>query len=425
MLKLYANDKKPITGMTPVLHQIFFGELPSREAGWVHGLRIAHARHVLWGLDRVKGAFGCEAEHALFQSLPPSAKAFTLASDFYRWRILAAYGGIYLDCDCELQGAAVPASLFASPALLMSQERTRAEQGTTSIIAATTATAQATAAHVFAQVRQRLWKLFPSGEEPARQLAKISNLARHGIGPHHLRTEWLPAATAAGHAWELLAPATAGGIDPAATIYHHGAGLWLKRDLPPWQTAQARRVQPASHHRQPQLASLQLTLSANGKTWIFSNAPDLDPAQLPIKAGDTCIWLNRAIHRQRIRAQGVTHILLVRRNANDRHGPKWFSPATHDGYDRIYYIKDSDWRQGRQWWHQYKAATSKTPTTGYVAWRLAQEASPNITLVGFNPSTNIGTPRWRGHAWQYEGDQYKAAQAHAVYPQKSLGLCLG
>lgn len=342
-------------------------------------LRTHTAHYVLWTEKELAEHFGNEAEWELFQALPDTPKANTLASDYYRWRILAP---------------SILATLYSLPELHMSQERTLPGQATTSIIVATSEAAQHTAKHIHYAATLQLRQLFPQGIDPAYSLSQIGNLARDGIGPHALRKDWLPTITERGREWYLLAPATAGGIDPAAAIYHHGSGTWL----PP----------------KKQTTRQSLSLPRTGSVWIISNAPALALAQLPIKAGDHCIWLNRARHRHQLTMAGLTHTLLVRRGRRPAaDGPRWFSPRTHDGMHRVYYLHDPDWRQGRPWWHRYKTATGKSPTTGHIAWHLARELRPtaHVHLVGFAPDRDTGTPRWQGHAWSYEAAAYAQAQA--------------
>lgn len=86
--------------MDKIVHQIWVGgPIPEREATWVAGVR-SHAeaagwQHKLWGWEELMEAYGSEPVADIFRRLMedfPMPTTYTLASDYYRLRVLAEGG---------------------------------------------------------------------------------------------------------------------------------------------------------------------------------------------------------------------------------------------------------------------------------------------------------------------------------------------
>ena len=99
--------------MAPLkVHQIWFGgNMPAEETQWTQGIRAGAERagleYNLWTETEIQREFGDEPAWGFFRNLldvEPGPKVLTLMSDYYRFRVLATHGGVYLDTDFMLSG---------------------------------------------------------------------------------------------------------------------------------------------------------------------------------------------------------------------------------------------------------------------------------------------------------------------------------
>ena len=89
------------------VHQLWIGgDIPAAESAWVAGVKKAAEsagwQHRLWDWPQLLKAYGAEPVAALFQRLMvdfPMPTTYTLMADYYRLRVLADGGGVYLDAD--------------------------------------------------------------------------------------------------------------------------------------------------------------------------------------------------------------------------------------------------------------------------------------------------------------------------------------
>lgn len=217
---------------------------------------------------------------------------------------------------------------------------------------------------------------------------------------------------------------------------HHVSPDDMQRIHAPWyrpsgivQQAlpQSRRQLPKigrhASNRAPSLKGLPdglLLPKGTERIIIFSNVPRLDITALRLKPGDHCIHLNRARHFDRARGiPGLTHALVIRAQAGHNHERQWFDPISTRGAMQIIHVMDGPMASRRPWWQQYcRDNPGKGPTTGFIAWHLATEANPRIPVVlaGFAPGEPFGSPLYKGHAWNYERDAYKAAGVCILRP---------
>lgn len=455
--------------MVRVVHQIWIGSaLPEPERGWVAGLRRAAVaagwEHRLWGWEELLAAFGTEPVAEVFRramSLPgevvsPEVVA-SLACDFYRSRVLAEGGGVYLDCDFECRGlwpdfeglsAAAGAEVlglaeFFAP--VMCAGFYAVADGLPMRLAA-----DAAAEYLLTVLPPDAPDFAPRLVAECRRDVPGGGLAQRGVGPGWRRRVVLPLWQRAGVRWAFV-PRTAVGHRQwggGSALVHMGAARWhevegaaalaelwsvraaaarrmvtaerrscggVTEELPLWRCPQSRRVLPSVVRRG---AAMMLPGARDGlvlppgvqRVVIFSNVPGLD-ARAVLQPGDFCIHINRARHFPAVKdVPGVLHALVVRRGRDRRTGRMvWYEPPAVEGFRQVLRVYDVPMRARRRWWQEYcRENPGKCPTTGFICLHLAREAAPALPVVpvGFNPGKDCGTYRWPGHAWDYEARVY-------------------
>lgn len=458
--------------MKRVCHQIWLGSaMPEQERGWVDGVRRAAEaagwEHQLWGWEELLEVFGAEPVTEVFRrafALPGEiispAVVASLACDYYRSRVLAEDGGVYLDADFECRG---PWPDFEELLAAAGVEVLGLEEFFSPVMCAgfyAAADGRAMRLATAAAEEYLLRVLPPEVEDFATRLVAEcrrdvpgGGLAQRGVGPGWRRRVVLPLWQASRVRWAFV-PRTAVGhrqwreasalVHMASARWHEQSGtalaaLWQARAraaqradfnaaLPVWLRPQGTRVLPKALPRramQPPAQTLMDGLTVPRgvrRVVVFSNVPGLN-ARAVLKPGDLAVHINRARHFSAARdVAGVTHALVVRRG-KDRAGggPIWFDPPSTAGFTQVLHVQDEPMRSRRCWWQEYcRANPRKCPTTGFICWHLAREAAPGlpVVLVGFNPGTDCGTYRWPGHAWEYEDRVYKQAGVHVLPPRK-------
>lgn len=452
--------------MKRVVHQIWLGcAMPEQERGWVDGVRRAVTaagwEHRLWGWVELLEAFGTEPVADVFRrvfALPEEvispAVAASLACDYYRSRVLADGGGVYLDCDFECRGpwpdfegllAAAGVDVlglaeFFKPVMCAGffavddgePMRCAAEAAAAYLLRTLPPESADFAARLVAECRRDV----PGG-----------GLAQRGVGPGWRRRVVLPMWERAGVRWAFVPREAVGhrqwGGGSGSALVHMGAARWHEQEgaalsrlwqqrahaarvaeargtvgaeLPPWLRPQSRRALPQVLRRgvaaMPPVGADGLLLPPGVRRGvIFSNVPGME-ARAVLQPGDWAVHINRARYFTAARdVPGVTHTLVVRRGKDCAGGgPIWFDPPSTAGFTQVLHVQDVPMRSRRCWWQEYcRANPRKCPTTGFICWHLAREAAPGlpVVLVGFNPGADCGTYRWPGHAWEYEAKIYE------------------
>ena len=452
--------------MRKTVHQIWIGSaMPEAERCWVAGVRRAATaagwEHRLWGWEELLEAFGAEPVADVFRrafALPGDvispAVVASLAVDYYRSRVLADGGGVYLDTDFECRGPwpDFEELLAASGVEVLGLEEFFSPVMCAGFYAVTDGRAMRLATDVAAEYLLRVMP--PDAVDFATRLVAEcrrdggrGGLAQHGVGPGWRRRVVLPMWERAGVRWAFAPREAVGhrqwGGGSGSALVHMGAARWHEQEgaelsrlwqaracaarvaeargtvgaeLPPWLRPQSRRALPQVLRRgvaaMPSVGADGLLLPPGvRRVVIFSNVPGV-AARAVLQPGDWAVHINRARHFTAARdAPGVTHTLVVRRG-KDRAGggPIWFDPPSTAGFTQVLHVQDVPMRSRRRWWQEYcREHPGKCPTTGFICWHLAQEAAPGlpVVLVGFNPGVDCGTYRWPGHAWEYEAEVYK------------------
>ncbi len=447
--------------MRRVVHQIWIGgEMPDKERSWIAGVRRAALaagwEHRLWEWPELLEVFGAEPVAEVFRrafALPAEvispAVVASLACDYYRSRVLAEGGGVYLDADFECRGAwpDVEGLLAAAGVDVLGLEEFFAPMMCAGFFAAADGRAMQLAAEAAAEYLLRV--LSPGAEDFATRLVVEcrrdvpgGGLAQRGVGPGWRRRVVLPLWQEAGVRWAMAPRTTVGHRQwgGGAALVHMGAARWHEQSgaalaalwqararaaqraefnaaLPVWLRPQGTRVLPKApprlavqHPQQPLSDGLTVPRGLR-RVVVFSNVPGLD-ARAVLRPGDLAVHINRARHFPAAsKVAGVTHAVVVRRGKDHAGGgPIWFDPPSTAGFSQVLHVQDVPMRSRRRWWQEYcRKNPRKCPTTGFICWHLAREAAPGlpVVLAGFAPGKDVGTYRWPGHAWEYEEKNYE------------------
>ena len=413
-------------------------------------------KYKLWGEVELWQTFGKEEEVRTLRTCLdtlPTPTSYSFASDFFRMRLVAEYGGLYLDADTNCQALV---ELPKKPGLYCSVERFNPRLWSTWLLWAPGEGGRAAARALWAAARAHFNEILPpfASDIPSRYIWQVRrDMPGHGagamgLGPAVFRRTMLPQLKAAGWHVEALPADVASCRNEQAALKQCNAWSWKEptadwqaraeeakkkeeRDaLPTWQRAQSSRVMPAALHRKRKEMLVPAARWEDGlniprgarRIVIFSNVvKDFDPRALPLQPGDHCIHINRA--RQFFKVvdmPGVTHALVVRRGTEPvNRRIRWYDPPAKDGFTQVLHIADVPMRARRPWWRDYcQRYARQCPTTGFICWHLAQEAAPSlpVVLAGFAPGENFGTHQWRGHAWAHEADEYARAGVRIVRP---------
>lgn len=451
------------------IHQIWIGgELPEREAAWVKAIKSAAEaaghEHRLWSWWDLREAYGGEEPAGVFARAMEALPGGTVAAficDYYRWRVLADEGGLYLDTDFVLHGGwpELPVerhvygmSEFYNEALMCSGILLgNGEEGARAFRLA----AELGARHIMRQIKAE------QTDFESRLVAMIrgGGLLTHGCGPAWLRKELLPAWEAAGVTWGRLPREAAGhvqwrsGGEAVSALEHVGTALWHKdryertdywekqaaaaaaiaatrrmdiltraharareelEERPAWLRPGTRSILPRARRRRraddtralPLKDGLNLPCEVR-RVIVFSNiTKGFSVEEVGLRAGDLCLHVNRARHFEEARkVEGTMHLLIVRARASVR--TEWFSPPSTNGFERVWYARSIAELPGMSWLREY---AGKNPSTGFVAANMARTLWPHlpIILAGFDPEGDHGTYRWPGHDWSAEARWYEA-----------------
>ena len=136
--------------------------------------------------------------------------------------------------------------------------------------------------------------------------------------------------------------------------------------------------------------------------------------------GDFVVHCNTAVHADALmRIPGLWHAVLCRHHTMGVRRPGYFTPASFDGFCVVHFTPTVNGWSGSPWWETYtRSNPGQCPTTGFCAYRLAQEAARvrglPVVLLGYRPGRGEGTYRARCHAWEYEAAVYEREKAVIV-----------
>ncbi len=449
------------------VHQWWAGDaMPDNMREWCAGVRAwAQARgwkYHLWTREETEAMFAGEDATRILarcREVLPTATTAGLASDWWRYRILAQFGGLWLDTDYMVRDAAHLDAWQPTADLATMAESWDASLPSIGCLWCRGARGHDAARLICAAAADALRRILPLDApdfaqryiQTVRRDTCRSGIAKMGIGPWRMRAEFLPRIVAAGYSYEVMPPDVCADRRACATsaLLHHGSGSWRESGTdwqaraskavemdrqqarPAWQKPQSarsipqavRRTPPTLPPARPEDAGDGLVIPRNARRIvILSNiTQDFDPRALPLMPGDHCIHINYA--RQFLRVvdtPGVTHALVVRRGAaREGRRVRWYDPPVHDGFLQVLHVLDVRMRARRKWWRDYcQQHPRKSPTTGFICWHLAREATPGLPVVlcGFAPGEHFGTPLWHGHAWAHEAAAYARAGACIVRP---------
>lgn len=459
------------------VHQIWIGgALPDAESAWVATVKAEAERagwqHKLWSWPDLQAAYGSEPEAALFYRLMadfPMSTTYTLMADYYRLRVLADGGGVYLDADfCATSWPDWPdgadiyvlGEFFArtSPCNGFYYCRRPEVMRRAAAIAA-----------------KRLLDALPPDavDLPSRYVAMVrrdnrgGGLPNKGIGPgfmrrcvlpfwrhHGVSIDFIPASMVGHRQWKT----------PSA-LTHYGAAHWHeggKKDNDPfWQDVAARAEsitaaniaaqRPAYLRPCGGIIAPQRRLTPAPVQVVREQAADVPPQfrvprdvrrvvvlsnvttgfapdMLPLQSGDLVIHCNHARHREAaMRVKGTRHWLFVRHGkGRDPRGWHWYHEGTFDGFEKVFFVDDASMMQPFRWWRDFRTVCKKSPTTGFIAANIMRETAPHLPLLlaGFDPGVKHGTPQWDGHAWATEAKWYQQRNFTLYRPRKQVKIML-
>ena len=152
--------------------------------------------------------------------------------------------------------------------------------------------------------------------------------------------------------------------------------------------------------------------------FIMSNATRRQADKLPHRDDAVAVFLTRAVEADSFAEW--RRVLLCRQNV--RRPGEWFLPhgqelRVADYWEDALLPTDAETERAFGWFADYKRETGRTPSTGWVAWKLLREFYPQaqVTLVDFDPAGDIGTYKWPGHDWAREAADYAAAGAEILH----------
>ncbi len=446
--------------MNEILHQVWLGgPMPDKFKAWTATARqwanSMGMHYRLWGEEELWHTFGHEPEldtlRTCMETLP-TPTTWSFLSDFFRFRLLAEFGGLYLDADTDCSRAV---ELPTAPGVYCSREGFNPTLWSTWLLWAPGEGGRKTAQALWAEARRHFNEVLPPGaaDIPSRFVwmmrrdMKGHGAGAMGLGPRVFRRVLLPALRHQGWHIDPLPEEMASVNLHTAALHQVGAASWHEKGAdwneraqmakcreflataPPWCRPQSSRELPPANtrqqppaHIQPQPDGLMIPRTAR-RIVIFSNVPGFSPARVELRPGDHCIHINRARQFPKVcNVPGVTHAVAVRGGKDKQTGQKvqvWYSPPSTRGMLQVLHINDAPMATRRKWWRQYWADNpGKGPTSGFICWHLAQEAAPSlpIILAGFAPGEDFGSPQYSGHAWNYEAEAYARAHAYIIRP---------
>lgn len=454
--------------------------MPARESAWVERIRTAATaaghEYKLWGEAELEAAFGGEVMWGWFlraRACLDDVTTWTLMSDYYGYRILAAEPGCLLDTDFELRGEWPDLPTDKVYGISESYDKTQLAYGIfvnkePQPFAIATRLAEK---HLLRAVDDEGVYFGLQYIELVRgDRGRESGLACAGIGPGWLRRVVLPAWAAAGVQWAFFDPHVVGHKKWAErpTLAHVGTGGmpggWLhgrrgaqaaafwgalaerarravkekqqEERRAQWLQTTPARLRPQGAARVPALrvrregqsgaraSALRLPAGVRRVVVLSNVTRGFSVERVGLQASDLVIHLGHARHREAAMrvAPGARHWLVVRHGrGNDPLGWHWYGPESYDGFCRVFFFEDALWLHPYRWYAAYCAgAPGKSPTTGFAVANAVAESHPGLPLLlaGFDPGVGHGTPMWSGHGWEWERRWYAEHRFELLRPGK-------
>lgn len=219
------------------IHQIWIGgTMPPEEREYVAGIKAAAEEagheHLLWDAASLAEVYGQEAPAAVFQKAVdflPIGTVYGLMSDYYRLRVLAEEGGMYLDTDIRISGkwpeVAPEVDVWGM------HESWNTEYMNSCLFMVRSAAPMRLAAEL---AGKHLLSQLPLNadhfEERLVAMIRGGGIVQNGVGPGWMRKVLLPAWEQAGYTYGMLPPDVAGCEQTSAhsCLTHMGAARWYK-----------------------------------------------------------------------------------------------------------------------------------------------------------------------------------------------------
>lgn len=457
--------------------------MPAAESAWVASVKAvaesAGWQHKLWSWPDLLAAYGHEPVAALFRRLLadfPMPTTYTLMADYYRLRVLADAGGVYLDAD--FSATSWPDWPDDADVYLLGEyfSRTSPCNGfyycrRPDVMRRTAMMAARHLLEILPPDAPDLPKLYVN---MVRRDGHRGGLPNCGIGPGYIRRRILPVWHRNGVRMKFIPENMVGHRQwkNAAALVHHGTAHWHEggkaQNDPFWQRvaeeADARtkrnmetakqcarnglpaHLRPCGGVVVPAVLASARTRQADGarsadvppqfrlrsdvrRVVVLSNVTTgFAPEMLPLQAGDLVIHCNHARHREAAMAvKGTRHWLFVRHGkGRDPRGWHWYHEGTFDGFEKVFFVDDASMMQPFRWWRDFRAICKKSPTTGFIAANIMRETAPHLPLLlaGFDPGVKHGTPQWDGHAWDVEAQWYAQRGFNLYRPRKQAKILI-
>ena len=445
--------------------------MPAQERAWVRSVCAAAEAagwdYRLWGDAELEAEFGGEAMWHLYaraRKVLDCAAVYSWASDYYRLRVLAEYGGFYLDTDI----ACTRWPELPDAADLYGQTEFFAEKMCSGWLLAK---APEVMAPVLAAADARVADYAADAPGFASRLVEMlrrdrGGITRNGWGPVWLRRTALPALERAGFTVGLLPRDVAGHVQwrgESSALTHAGVAHWhegsraaqeplwnaraaqaatldaeeaatrrakVAAERPGWLRPQARvalPAQPAPLRQQgggPAAPAPFMLPPGTQRIVVLSNVTAGFSSTEVVRAGDFVLHCNRARHKEEALAvPGTEHALFVRHGKGaDPRGLHWYVPANFDGFRRVIFVDDAQHARCFRWYAEWKRKGGKSPTTGFLVANMCRELWPGMPLLlaGFDPAHGHGTSRWNGHSWKMEAAWYAERGFNVLAPGQGV-----
>lgn len=451
------------------VHQIWIGgTMPTKEAFYAEGIRKAAEAagwsYKLWDWPSLRAAFALDpAFPALARAIEwlPTATSYSIASDYFRYRVLAHQPGLYIDTDVELRIGEPWPSFPTGSDVFVQTERWAPDNKLAASYILYARRRRPFRLLVAAAERQLLSTLRP--DEPGFELRYVEAAQGWGalslLGPKFLRETALPLWAEQGVSFSYFSKDFAGHHSwPTRALFSHNAsGSWVvdkdKREgywrfqreraaaasraaafprrearvqLPPQVAASCgralvRAAAPFSPAFQKHPGELYFRIPSFVKrVVVLSNVTQgFSPDMVPLAAGDLVIHCNLARNAaQAMRVPGTTHWLFCR-SGIDNNMKVWYTPQNFANFQKIFFVQKRIIRKTFRFYKEWEAITDSSPTTGFIIANMVRELVPHIPLIlaGFDPGVHHGTPIWPGHDWSHEAQWYKDRNFFLIKPQ--------
>lgn len=420
-----------------MIHQIWLGaEMPAEQRADAERLSRACARarveYKLWGQEELWARYGTEpAVRELDRLRPhlPAARFASLASDYFRWRVLVEAGGLYLDTDTQLTAHELPELPAEGDLWLHGKEGS--EWVETGFILARGQRGQQAAERICSAVADKLRGV--TAEHAARKWGLLT-----AAGPRWFTREVLPELRAVGYRVGVVPQGLASTGSSAAAFWHYGRGAWINArgaampapdTRPAWQRPRATVVLPERRRKTedaevvPEVLRAHFALPEGTRRVVLlaNSVRGFCAEDAGLREGDLVVHFSRARHKERAMelAPSAVHWLICR--SGGKRPRNWYTPANFDGFERVLFLDAAAQLHRCAFQRAYSLTNpGKSPTTGFIAAALFRALHPGeeLVLAGFDPGVSHGSPMYEGHAWQYEAEYYLRNNFNLIKPHE-------